>query len=180
MKPFVHSQCSAKKYGGKPEDYLNIHNWFDQTKSHVPDLRHRAILHNSFGIFLCEQVFGTSITNSDGKLVSVRDIGEDHVSEDFHGFIPTVQDFLSNIEFKPWMNNGDGRPDSCKVLTQAEKPITYDGMAAMRKIPQELALDPNALDNFSPSGVPPNIMNLYGDGLSLKGGINLNYIPRTD
>jgi hypothetical protein len=28
----------------------------DQTKAQVADCRHRLILHNSFGIFLCEQL----------------------------------------------------------------------------------------------------------------------------
>ncbi len=42
------------------------------------------------GIFLGEQVFGANITNSDGKKVSVRDIGEQHVVEYYRGkFIPT-------------------------------------------------------------------------------------------
>ena len=117
MKPYIHAQSSVKKFGGKPEDYLKIHNWFDQTKSHFSDVRHRAILHTSFGIFLCEQVFGTNITNSDGKKVSVRDIGEQHVVEDYRGkFIPTMQDFLENMEFQDWMDNGNGYPRSCDKI----------------------------------------------------------------
>ncbi len=108
MKPMIHAESSAKKFGGKPDDYLKIHNWFDQTKAHFPDQRHRAILHSSFGIFLCEQVFGEVITNSEGKKVSVRDIGEQHVIEDFRGkFIPTVQDWLSRMKHEPWMDNGE-------------------------------------------------------------------------
>lgn len=59
-------------------------------------MRHRAILHNSFGIYLCEQVFGTTITNSDGRVVSVRDVGEEHVLEDL-GLIPTLQDCFEGM-----------------------------------------------------------------------------------
>ena len=33
--PILHSKSSAKKFGGKPEDYLHIHNWFDETKSWI-------------------------------------------------------------------------------------------------------------------------------------------------
>jgi hypothetical protein len=110
-KPYVHAQSSARKYGGKPEDYLPIHDWFDQTKSHMADSRHRAILHTSFGIYLCEQVFGTNVTNSDGRLVSVRAIGEQHVLEDNgNRFIPTVQDYLEDLPIKPWMIDGKGEP----------------------------------------------------------------------
>lgn len=97
----MHSNHSVKKWGGKPEDYQKYHDFFDQTKAHFPDMRHRAILHNSFGIFLLEQMYGTCIRNSDGKLVSVRDIGEQHVLDDL-GTIPTVQDYLQHLEFKQW------------------------------------------------------------------------------
>jgi len=74
MKPYIHAELSVNKYGGKISDYIEIHNWFDQTKAHHADMRHRAILHNSWGIFLCEQKFGVAITNSVGKVEQVRDI----------------------------------------------------------------------------------------------------------
>lgn len=67
MKPYIHAQNSAKKWGGKPEDYLEIHNFMDSSKAHMPDQRHRAILHSSFGIFITEKVFGTYMFNSKGK-----------------------------------------------------------------------------------------------------------------
>ena len=41
--------------------FLAVHQFFDQTKAAHADFRHRAILHNTFGIFLCEQVFGPTI-----------------------------------------------------------------------------------------------------------------------
>lgn len=103
MKPYIHAKNSVRKYGGAIDDYLPIHNWFDSSKSTYADIRHRAILHTSFGIYLCEQIFGIVITNADGKEVSVRDIGEDHVAEDFGGTIPTVQDWLSKIQLEDWM-----------------------------------------------------------------------------
>lgn len=103
MKPLVHANNSVKRYGGIVDDYMLIHNWFDSTKSTYADTRHRAILHNTFGIFLAEQLFGNYITNSDGKRVSVRDIAEDHVSEDCGGKIPTVEDWLKHIKVQPWM-----------------------------------------------------------------------------
>lgn len=87
---------SAKKYGGKPSDYQEIHNFFDSTKIAVPDFRHRAFLHNAFGIFLLEKVFGNTITNSEGKEVSVRDLGEDHVIQDL-GFIPTLEQCFNSL-----------------------------------------------------------------------------------
>lgn len=103
MKPYVHAKNSVKRYGGSINDYMPIHDWFDSTKAAYADFAHRAILHNTFGIFLAEQLFGTTITNSDGKVVSVRDVAEDHVKEDCSGRIPTIQDWLGNLEPQPWM-----------------------------------------------------------------------------
>ena len=31
--PLKHAESSARKFGGKTEDYLAIHNWFDESKS---------------------------------------------------------------------------------------------------------------------------------------------------
>lgn len=112
MKDIQHAQSSVNKFGGKYEDYIKIHEWLDQTKAHVADCRHRAILHTSFGIFLCEHFFGKTITNSDGKIISIRDVAEEHILEDFGGkFIPTMQDFLQNMPIEEWMNN-NGLPPS--------------------------------------------------------------------
>ena len=103
MKPWIHSRNSVKRYGGVVEDYMPIHDWFDSTKAAYADFAHRAILHNTFGIFLAEQLFGTTITNSEGKVISVRDIAEDHVKEDTGGRIPTIQDWLKDLKPEPWM-----------------------------------------------------------------------------
>ena len=43
------------------------------------------------------------IKNTDNKLVSVRDIAEDHVKEDCQGRIPTIDDWLSELPPKDWM-----------------------------------------------------------------------------
>jgi hypothetical protein len=98
---YHHALSSAKKHGGVPDDYIAIHNWFDETKSHYASFKHRALRHHSLGIFWAEEKFGVTITNSDGKQVPVRLIGEQHVTEDC-GFIPTVQDWLKNIPHEPW------------------------------------------------------------------------------
>lgn len=102
MKPFLHGKISVKRWGGKEEDYQKIHDFLDSSKAHFPDMRHRAILHSSFGIYIAEQVFGTNITNSEGKIVSVRDIAEQHVIDDM-GTIPTVQDYLSGMPMYEWL-----------------------------------------------------------------------------
>lgn len=103
MKPYLHSKYSAKKYGGKPEDYMDLHLWLDQTKSHIADNRHRIFLHNSFGIQLLADKFGETRTNSDNKTYSVRDVGEDHILQDL-GFIPSLDYCLKKVKLKSWMS----------------------------------------------------------------------------
>ena len=100
--PLNHAESSASKFGGRAEDYLPIHNWFDESKAFLADFRHRALRHHAEGIFLAEKLFGVAITNSDGKLVPVRYVGEQHVKEDL-GRIPTAQDWLSQIKPQRWM-----------------------------------------------------------------------------
>jgi len=102
--PYHHSVSSAKRYGGKAEDYLDIHSWFDASKEMYADFRHRALRHHTQGIFEAERVFGVTITNSAGKEIPTRLIGEQHCIEDC-GFIPTVEDWLSRIEPERWMNS---------------------------------------------------------------------------
>ena len=100
--PLQHAQSSVRRFGGKAEDYLAIHNWLDESKAFLPDFRHRALRHHAEGIFLCERIFGVTVTNSDGKQVPVRYIGEQHAKEDLWR-IPTAQDWLSQIKPARWM-----------------------------------------------------------------------------
>lgn len=52
------------------------------------------------------------------KQVSVRDVCEQHVLEDFGGkFIPTPADYLEGMEYQEWMNNAiSGTPTSHRKL----------------------------------------------------------------
>jgi hypothetical protein len=100
--PYHHALSSVKKWGGVPEDYQAIHDWFDESKAHMADFRHRALRHHAEGIFMAEKIFGSTITNSAGRVVPVRYVGEQHVSEDL-GRIPTVADWLLNIRPESWM-----------------------------------------------------------------------------
>lgn len=102
MTPLHHAMSSAKQWGGEWSEYISIHDWFDSTKLHFADVRHRAVLHSSFGVDLAEQLFGTAITLSTGRLIPVRWIAEQHVKEDC-GFIPTIQDWLKHVTIQPWM-----------------------------------------------------------------------------
>ncbi len=108
--PLYHAKSSARKHGGDYKCYLEIHNWFDETKAWIPDVRHRAFRHHAEGIFQCEKVFGVSIKVDmiDPKTeefiikeVPVRLIGEQHVIEDC-GFIPSAKDYFKDVKLEPW------------------------------------------------------------------------------
>lgn len=114
MHPCHHSLTSAKIWGGKPDDYTHIHDWFDATKEQMADCRHRALRHHSQGIFEAERIFGHMLVNSAGKSVPVRYIAEQHIREDCAGRIPTVADWFRNIKLESWMNH------SYKITTQHE------------------------------------------------------------
>jgi hypothetical protein len=121
--PYHHACSSAKRFGGKPEDYQAIHDWFDASKEQWADFRHRALRHHSQGIFEAERIFGHAIRISGprplrwiekiaervfgvkiktGRMVPVRFIGEQHVKEDC-GFIPSIQDWFKHISPQKWM-----------------------------------------------------------------------------
>lgn len=144
--PYYHAKSSAARFGGIADDYVVIHEWFDQTKAHMPDSRHRAVLHSSFGIYLAQQMFGEVIVRpSDGGVTPVRLVGEQHVLEDL-GFVPTVQDWLRLLQPAPWMTvntsplsqkfgqaadaaarqpaSGKSRPRKSKRREQVVKPST--------------------------------------------------------
>jgi hypothetical protein len=104
MTPYHHAVSSAKKFGGVPEDYIELHDWFDETKAHTGDFTHRAVRHHAPGIQWAIEKFGHTIKNSDGKQIPTKLIGEQHVIEDC-GFIPTIQEWLKPLLKSPedWM-----------------------------------------------------------------------------
>ncbi len=107
-KPYIHAQSSARIFGGKAKDYLDIHEFIDSSKEAFSDLRHRALTHHPWFISkILPRVFGVTRKNSSGRTYSVVEVGERHVHEDFRGkFIPSAQDFLEQIEMHDWMDNG--------------------------------------------------------------------------
>jgi hypothetical protein len=112
-----HSLSSVKKWGGTIADYQCIHDWFDESKKIIADFRHRALRHHAEGIFVAETIFGTTITLSNGRVIPVRWIGEQHVREDL-GFIPSFADWVKAIRPEPWMGRALRLEDSLETTTQ--------------------------------------------------------------
>lgn len=114
---YYHARSSVARWGGAVDDYQPLHDWFDKSKSITADFRHRALRHHAEGIFALEEKFGTTITNSDGRVVPVRLIGEQHVQEDL-GFIPSFADWVRCIPPEPWMGRA-GRLHDSKLEQEA-------------------------------------------------------------
>lgn len=100
---------------------MKYHEWMDHTKSHIADARHRLVLHNSWGIFLAEQVHGKTIVRpSDNKEIPLRPVLEQHVLEDL-GRIPTLEQCLSQVILQPWMYR------NAEQLSQKEESYDNNG-----------------------------------------------------
>jgi hypothetical protein len=132
VHPYHHAQSSVRKWGGKVEDYLPLHQWFDESKAHHADVRHRALRHHAQGIFWAEEVFGPTITNSDGKIVPVRFIGEQHVREDL-GWIPSLKDWLQLLPVLSWMRQVATRAESTRAKEPANKRARARNPASARE-----------------------------------------------
>lgn len=123
MDPIVHANNSMKRNGGNTDSdfskFLAIHRKMDCSKNYLSDSRHRALTHTFFWIAeVMVPLFGDYITLDSGKKVSVKKECESHILEDYMmKFIPTVQDWIAEIEIKDWMQNGTkGLPSSAKKL----------------------------------------------------------------
>lgn len=104
--PYEHAKSSARKFGGKPEDYMHLHQWMDDTKGWFADSLHRMFRHHSEGIFEMEKIFGVHFLNSDGKRVYTRYVGEQHVKEDCNNYLPSAKEWIVGIQSNPkphWM-----------------------------------------------------------------------------
>lgn len=122
MHPYHHALSSVKRFGGVVEDYIEIHNWFDGSKRSYANFRHRALRHHAEGIFDCEDKFGVVIRNNDGKTIPVRQIGEQHVTEDL-GFIPTMKEWYEKIPGAKWMFKNSTLTSEQKQLLDNDKPV---------------------------------------------------------
>lgn len=76
--PLIHAKSSARRFGGIPEDYLEIHDLLDSSKSAFPDNRHRALTHNNWFFFIVERIFGHEIELTCTKCGGDGTLGVDH------------------------------------------------------------------------------------------------------
>lgn len=102
MNSWYHAKSAAHKWGGKPEDYLAIEEFIDSSKKVIGDSRHRSVYHHTLGVWLCQEIFGVTVTVN-GKQIPVRLIAERHIIEDL-GYLPSPVDYIQNMVLVPWMS----------------------------------------------------------------------------
>jgi len=69
-KPHIHSASSARRFGGVPEDYLEIPVLMDSSKGAIADNRHQALTHNAWFLsVILPRIFGDTITNSQRRQI---------------------------------------------------------------------------------------------------------------
>lgn len=98
MNYWKHSLLSRKKFNGAAEDYLHIHKFIDISKLFYFDIKHRILLHNTYGIDICIQKFGETLTNSEGQTILIRDIAAEHCKEDLMGIVPTLNNWFKYVD----------------------------------------------------------------------------------
>lgn len=120
MNSWFHAQSAARKFGGTPEDYLPIEEFIDSSKQVIGDVRHRSLYHHTLGVFLCERIFGKTLTVG-RKQIPVRLIAERHILEDL-GWLPSPADYIEGMAIKPWMSGAQRKnvPLSHLLLTKSE------------------------------------------------------------
>lgn len=116
MNSYYHAVSCAKKWGGEPEDYYAVHAFIDSSKQIVGDVRHRSLYHHTAGVFLCERIFGTTLTTSAGRQVPVRLVAERHIMEDL-GWIPSPSDYIKNMALATWMGGKQHRTVPLSTVT---------------------------------------------------------------
>lgn len=126
MNIWKHCVLSQRKFGGKPQDYFEIHKFIDSSKLFFFHTKHRALLHNLFGIELCIELFGDCLQNSDGKTILVRDVAAEHCKEDLSGMTPTLNDWFEGFQLPT--NFIIPELDNQEVLSFIYKPYLRSGL----------------------------------------------------
>ena len=96
MKPLQHAQISQKIHGGKWQDYIDVHNFLDSSKSACAHFKHRFFLHHAEGIDLGVKIFGQNLTNSEGETLEIRQLLTEHLIEDVASLV-TVEDWARDL-----------------------------------------------------------------------------------
>ncbi len=128
MNYWKHSLLSKKKFNGTAEDYLQVHKFMDISKLFYFDIKHRVLLHNTYGIDLCTQKFGETLTNSDGQTILIRDIAAEHCKEDLMGVVPTLNNWFKYVDDRVLTSIKPINPSDSKLKEFILRPLIMSGL----------------------------------------------------
>lgn len=106
MNSWHHALSAARKWGGTPEDYIEVEEFIDSSKKIIGDVRHRSLYHHTEGVWLCQRIFGRTLAvqrENNTIQVPVRLVAERHVLEDL-GWLPSPADYIGGMPIKTWMS----------------------------------------------------------------------------
>jgi hypothetical protein len=128
MNYWKHSLLSKKKFKGEAEDYLEIHKFLDSSKLFYFNIKHRVLLHHTYGIDLCIQKFGETLITAENQKILIRDVAAEHCKEDLMGVVPTVNNWFKYVDdsllnlIKPII------PSDSKLKEFILRPLLMSGM----------------------------------------------------
>jgi hypothetical protein len=128
MNYWKHSLLSKKKFNGIAEDYLPVHKFIDTSKLFYFDIKHRILLHNTYGIDLCIQKFGETVTNAEGQTILVRDIAAEHCKEDLMGIVPTLNNWFKYVDDRVHSFIKPINPTDSKLKEFILRPLILSGL----------------------------------------------------
>lgn len=102
MHPYDHARSSAKLHGGRWQDYFALHHHFNSSKSVLCHFTHRALKHHLEGVAAAADIFGISITNSDGVGILTETLGQQHLTEDCR-MLPSASDWVKDFDPPGWL-----------------------------------------------------------------------------
>ena len=121
--------------------------------------------------------YGTTFKNSDNKEVSVRDIVEQHCLEDYKfKFMPSAQDFLQEMDFLPWMQNGMGEPPVSHKKLVGEEPLKTKKKLLTEEIKEE---DIPKIDTLSEEVITKATKTISERKITHKNNIDIVYDGNT-
>lgn len=129
MNSWHHAVSAARKWGGTPEDYIEVEEFIDSSKKILGDVRHRSLYHHTEGVWLCQRIFGRTLTvpkvdhktgDETGLMqVPVRLVAERHVLEDL-GWLPSPKDYIDGMPIAAWMSGAQRKELPLSTLLKGD------------------------------------------------------------